>query len=250
VSQTDSSPGRPDYGLDAPEVVRRLAVIGTVACVLGMAGFFFFRASHRALAIALLSAGMFPGISLLTTVSVMVWGSKVGKLRLRDRLLDGLALRGDETVLDVGCGHGLLLIGAAKRLPRGRAVGIDLWQTEDQAGNSPDATRANARAEQVIDRIELKTGDARRLPFEEATFDAVVSSWALHNIYDREGRRQALLEIVRVLKPGGRAAILDIRHTAEYAEVFRQNGLGEIKRSRPNFTFFIPTLAVHARKPT
>jgi cyclopropane fatty-acyl-phospholipid synthase-like methyltransferase len=37
-----------------------------------------------------------------------------------------LDLRGDETVLDVGPGHGLLLIGAAKRLPRGRAMGIDL----------------------------------------------------------------------------------------------------------------------------
>jgi ubiquinone/menaquinone biosynthesis C-methylase UbiE len=186
---------------------------------------------------------------MLTTASVMVWGSRVGKLRLRDRVLDGLALRGDETVLDVGCGHGLLLIGAAKRVPRGRAVGIDLWQTEDQAGNSPDATRANARAEEVLDRIELKTGDARQLPFGDAMFDAVVSSWALHNIYDRDGRRKALLEIVRVLKPGGCVAILDIRHTAEYAEVFRQAGFVEVSRSRPCFTFFIPTFAVHARKP-
>ncbi len=185
---------------------------------------------------------------MLGTAAVMVWGSRVGKLRLRDRLLGGLAWRGDEAVLDVGCGRGLLLIGAAKRIPRGRAVGIDLWQTEDQSGNSPEATGANARAERVSDRIALETGDARRLPFGDATFDAVVSSWALHNIYDREGRRQALIEIVRVLKPGGNAAILDIRHTTEYAEVFCQCGLS-VRRSRPNFTFFIPTFAIHARKP-
>jgi hypothetical protein len=38
----------------------------------------------------------------------MLWGSKVGKLRLRDKVLNALRWRGDETVLDVGCGHGLL----------------------------------------------------------------------------------------------------------------------------------------------
>lgn len=75
----------------------------------------------------------------------MVWDCKVGKLRSRDRLLDGLALRGDETVLDVGCGRGLLLIGAAKRLTTGTAVGVDIWQTEDLSGNRPEATLESHR---------------------------------------------------------------------------------------------------------
>jgi cyclopropane fatty-acyl-phospholipid synthase-like methyltransferase len=67
----------------------------------------------------------------------MIWDSKVGKLWARDRLLDGLELRGDETVLDVGCGRGLLLIGAAKRLTTGKAPGVDIWQAEDLSGNLP-----------------------------------------------------------------------------------------------------------------
>ena len=48
--------------------------------------------------------------------SIMTWSSKVGKLRERERLMDALGLRGDETVLDVGCGRGLLLNAAARRL--------------------------------------------------------------------------------------------------------------------------------------
>jgi len=40
-------------------------------------------------------------------------------------------------VLDVGCGRGLLLIGAARRLTTGKAVGVDIWQAEDRVGNLP-----------------------------------------------------------------------------------------------------------------
>ena len=185
---------------------------------------------------------------MLLTAIWMVWGSKVGKIALRERLLDQLSLRGDERVLDVGCGRGLLLIGAAKRLSTGKAVGVDLWQAQDQSGNSPDVTLQNARAEGVADRIEIQTADARQLPFESNTFDIIVSSWALHNIYDPAERAKALHEMVRMLKPGGRLAIIDIRHTAEYAVVFRDCGLQDIHRSRPNFLFFIPSFTLQARK--
>ena len=68
----------------------------------------------------------------------MVWDSKYGKVRERERLLDLLTWTGRERVLDVGCGRGLLLIGAAKRLTTGgggSAAGIDLWQQEDLSGN-------------------------------------------------------------------------------------------------------------------
>jgi len=173
----------------------------------------------------------------------------VGKLRLRDRVLDGLALQGDEWVLDVGCGRGLLVIGAAKRLTGGKAIGVDLWQTEDQSDNHPATMLRNAQLEGVADRVEIKTGDARQLPFEANTFDVVVSSWALHNLYQVTEREKALGEIVRVLKPGGRAAIVDIRHTAEYAHVFRKHGLTEVKRSWPNFISVIPTFTLRVTKP-
>jgi len=141
-----------------------------------------------------------------------------------------------------------MLIGAAKRLRDGKAIGIDLWQKEDQSGNSREATLRNVQLENVADRVELIDGDARKLPFESGTFDVVLSSWALHNIYDRPGRGIAIREIARVLKPGGRVVIIDIRHTAEYAEVFRQCQMSEIQRAGPNYFFVIPTYIITAIK--
>ena len=123
--------------------------------------------------------------------------------------LDELGLRGDEHVLDVGCGRGAVLMLAARRLPAGRAVGADVWRRRDQSGNSRAAAERNAAAEGVAGRVELVDADARDLPFEAASFDVVVSSLAISNIRDAGGRAQALREAVRVVRPGGRLRIVD-----------------------------------------
>ena len=237
---------KPDYGVDAPKVVRNFFLLGAVALVGGLA---LGKFGPRSILMAtLVGTGIVGGSIWMATSGLMFFGSKVLKVRLRERLLDGIPWRGDERVLDVGCGRGLMLIGAAKRLTTGSAVGVDLWQTEDQSGNDPETTRANALAEAVSGRVEIKTGDARQLPFETDHFDAVLSSWALHNIYEQAGREQALREIVRVLKPGGRVVLVDIRHAREYAEVLKQAGLGDVQLSPPNFIFAIPSRVVTGRK--
>jgi len=155
-----------------------------------------------------------------------LWSSLFGKFRTRDALLNAVPWHGDEQVLDVGCGHGLMLIGAAKRLTTGHATGIDIWQNVDQANNSANATLRNAELEGV--RVDVRDGDARKIPFGDATFDVVVSSLALHNIYNAKEREQALAEIARVLKPGGHAAIFDVRHG--YAPFFERNGVTIMKK--------------------
>jgi arsenite methyltransferase len=188
------------------------------------------------------------GVASVAQAGLMVRSSRAGKLRERDRLLDRLPWRGDERVLDVGCGRGLLLIGAAKRLTTGRVVGLDLWRTRDQAGNEPAATIANAQAEGVAERVELRDGDARQLPFDSQSFDVVVSSMALHNIPGAGGRAAAVREIVRVLKPGGHLAILDFRHTGQYAAVLAAAGLGDVHRSRRRFGMYPPVRIVTATK--
>jgi SAM-dependent methyltransferase len=224
---------RPNYGIDAPNIVLTFLVIGLSGVVLSLWLRFLW----------------IPASIFLLECLVMVWGSRVGKFHARDKLLISISWQGNEKVLDVGCGHGLMLIGAAKRLRDGKATGIDLWQKEDQAGNSREATMLNVRLENVADRVELVDGDARKLPFSENAFDVVVSSWALHNIYDRAQRDAAVREIVRVLKPGGRVVIVDIRHTAEYAEIYRQGQMSEVRRTGPNFLFLIPSITLTARKP-
>jgi ubiquinone/menaquinone biosynthesis C-methylase UbiE len=122
----------------------------------------------------------------------MIWSSKVGKLRERERLLELVGLGGHEKVLDVGCGRGLLLNGAARRLTKGKAVGIDIWNKQDQSGNDPDVTRANARIEGVAERVKIVDGDARSMPFADNDFDVVVSSLAIHNIPGSEERYLAI----------------------------------------------------------
>jgi ubiquinone/menaquinone biosynthesis C-methylase UbiE len=160
----------------------------------------------------------------------MVWDSKIGKVRSRERLLQWITWTGQEQVLDVGCGRGLLLIGAAKRLTTGKAIGIDIWQAEDLSGNRPESTLENARREGVVERIEVQKADMRQMPFADNSFDVVVSRAVIHNLYKAADRAQAIGEIARVLKPGGQALIEDIRHIQEYARVFSQNSCSDVRR--------------------
>ena len=128
-----------------------------------------------------------------------------GKFVVWAELLDRLALRGDERVLDLGCGRGAVLLLAAQRLTTGRAVGVDLWRKSDQSGNAAEATRRNAVAEGVADRVELHTADMTALPFADGSFDVVLSSVAVHNIKGRAGRDRAIGEAVRRAAPGRQA---------------------------------------------
>ena len=181
-----------DYGIDAPPVVRDLFIAGVASIFAGIALNFILASIQSMVAVILLVWGVLAGVSMLVTASLMVWSSKIGKLQLRERLINSLNLRGSEIVVDAGCGRGLLLNAAARRLTTGKAIGIDLWQSADQSGNKSEITLANAKIEGVIDRVEVKTGDMRELPFEDQTVNVVVSSLAIHNIPEKEGRAKAV----------------------------------------------------------
>jgi arsenite methyltransferase len=169
------------------------------------------------------------GGQLVATTASYIYATRAGKFWVWDRILDELALRGDETVLDLGCGRGAVLLAAAKRLPHGRAIGVDIWQA-DQTDNSQQATLTNAAAEGVADRVELHTADMTALPLPDNSVDAIISSLAIHNIPDRAGRRKALDQAVRVLRPGGRLAIADLRETGQHANHLRELGWRNVQR--------------------
>jgi arsenite methyltransferase len=151
-----------------------------------------------------------------------------GKRSVWNELLNELRLRGDEHVLDIGCGRGAVLISAARRLPRGRATGADIWRLRDQTGNTRAAAERNAVAEGVSERVELVHADARDLPFPPESFDVVLSSLALSNISGDEERARALREAVRVLRPGGRMRVLDDR-ADRYAPVLQSAGCANVE---------------------
>ena len=117
---------------------------------------------------------------------------------------------------------------AAQCLTTGKAIGVDLWRTQDQSGNSIDAARRNAVAEGVADRVQCQTGDMTDLPLEDDSFDLVVSSLAIHNIAGRAGREKAIDEAVRVLRPGGRLMIVDIWATRLYRARLAELGMSEL----------------------
>jgi ubiquinone/menaquinone biosynthesis C-methylase UbiE len=190
----------------------------------------------------------------------MIVYSKDGKLRIRDEILEALPWRGDEKVLDVGCGRGLLLIGAARRLTTGKAIGVDRWVAGALTGNRPEAVLDNARLEGVLDRVEVNEGDVRQLPFGDNSFDVAVSNFVLHEVNNRAEREQMLREIVRVLKPGGRLALVDFIFTGECVRVLQGIGIADVKRVRVGsfFAFWlgavlnfglVQTYRVTARKP-
>ena len=239
---------RATYGLDAPKVVRNNAILGAAAIFAGAAAYLALRRGHPDLGASLFVDAGVAGLILLGVAAFMVWSSFVGKFAVRDRLLGKIAWRGDEHVLDIGCGRGLVLIGAAQRLPSGSAVGIDLWSQVDLSANSPDATLANAAAEGVQGRVSLQTGDARALPFADATFDVVLSMTALHNIPEKADRARALSEAMRVLKPAGTLAIFDIFKAGEYQAWMRGNGLVEVSASALILLWLVPGRILTARK--
>src|ERR1700733_7339868 len=219
--------------------MRNLFLFGTLCLLVGLFAPFPLHLGP----ISLVSqAFLWPAGFLLAEGFLFLLYVRVGKFRHRDFMLGMHTWRGDENVLDVGCGRGLLLAGAAKRIAEvsgtGHATGIDVWSNVDMGGNSAAATQRNIDLEGVSSLCTLISQPAQEMSFPDASFDVVVSNLCLHNIYDRPKRRQAIEQIMRVLKPGAVAILSDYKRTAEYAAQFRQAGfLVERRWGNPLYTF-------------
>lgn len=68
----------------------------------------------------------------------------------------------------------------------------------------------------MTDRIRLVDGDMTELPFPDASFDLVLACLAVHNLHPTARREQAIREAIRVLRPGGQVAVVDIFGTRTY----------------------------------
>jgi ubiquinone/menaquinone biosynthesis C-methylase UbiE len=110
-------------------------------------------------------------------------------------------LRPGESVLDVGCGTGMLAIEAQQRVgAAGRVCGVD------PVGDNIERARSTATRKRLA--VDFRTGVVEQLPFENDSFDAVLSTIMMHHLPD-DLRSAGLSEIARVLRPGGRLVIAD-----------------------------------------
>jgi ubiquinone/menaquinone biosynthesis C-methylase UbiE len=137
-----------------------------------------------------------------------VWLATGGKeRRLRETILDRARLVAGEAVLDVGCGTGTLAVAARRRLgPSGKVVGVD--------ASAEMVAAAGAKARKAGVQIEVEQGSAQALPFPDDSFDLVTSTLMLHHI-PKPARPGAAAEMLRVLKPGGRALVVDFATSSE-----------------------------------
>ena len=101
------------------------------------------------------------------------------------------ALDNPARVLDVGTGTGKLAAAIVQHHPRAHVVGVDFSEPMLRASN---------------EAVAFAAGDALKLPFPDASFDAVVSAFLLRNVADVE---QGIAEQVRVLRRGGRIVVLE-----------------------------------------
>lgn len=118
----------------------------------------------------------------------------------RRRTVRLVAARAPRRVLDVATGTGDLALDLARALPEARITGLDLSE------GMLAAARGKVAARGLSGRIELVQGDAERLAWPDATFDAVTVAFGVRNFGDLE---RGLSELARVLRPGGQLAVLE-----------------------------------------
>ncbi len=179
------------------------------------------------------ASGSLAGIILLPWLQVLLWifsafcgvlacdamyayhqfSSRGGNVQstIHDLVVKLLPWDGHGMCLDIGCGSAPVSIKIAKRYPAARVIGGDCWG-ETYFEYTEQQCVKNALAEGVADRVVFQHANAARLPYDDGSFDAIVSNLTFHEMsaLGRGERYKAILEALRVLKKGGAFAVQDV----------------------------------------
>ena len=161
------------------------------------------------------------GYGLITTLlwflaRFVIPGNRIDLAR---SVVKDLSLPAGARVLDIGCGLGLYAVEAAKLVPGGEVVAVDVWDPKElpprsfvhrlsrPSGHSLERAKRNATIEKVDNQIHFLNMDAGHLSFPEGSFDAITCAFVLGHLGPYG--RKVLVEAHRVLKDDGQVAIVD-----------------------------------------
>lgn len=160
-------------------------------------------------------------------------------------VLSHLDWNGKGRVLDIGCGNGALAIRIALRYPGATIDAIDYWGA--RWDYSKAVCERNGQVEGVADRLSFEKASASRLPFEDASFDLVVSNLAFHEVADTRQKSEVVREALRVLKEGGHFVFQDLFLVKSLygdpdvlMDAIRGWGIKKVELVRTNESPFIP----------
>lgn len=145
--------------------------------------------------------------------------SLLGGDRVRATFVQESALGSTDRILEIGCGTGSLMLAVKRRSPNAQVVGLD---------PDPRALEiARRKAARAGVRMQLDRGFSDALPYPDASFDRVMSSFMLHHL-DSRAKELTMREAMRVLRPGGHLDVMDFAHSPSS----RRRFLGHLARSR------------------
>ncbi|MEV4421015.1 class I SAM-dependent methyltransferase [Patulibacter sp. NPDC049589] len=218
------------YGLDRPKQARGTAGLGMLFGVLTLGSALLPNAFESGLIVLVLALLTTCITSFFVSAGLFRTGS-TKKIQAADRMLNGLELRGDEDALDLGCGTGLLCAGLAVRLPKGKVTGVDAWVQSQLTPNGRTVAKRTLSLAGVKG-VTLRTGSIRELPVQDAGFDLVVSRDCLALLPSDAARGEAVAELARALRPGGRVALLEPFCSRGLVKHLRAAGLADAERSK------------------
>lgn len=167
------------------ESIILLSIFETLSIVMGLIVLYFFYAKHQ------LSA---KGEDLQQQISALV--------------IDKIDKNASGKLLDIGCGSGILSVELAMKCPLISIYGVDYWR--GMWGYSKEECEKLARSYEVAERITFERCSAASLPFEDESFDFVISNMVFHEVADAQDKREVIKEALRVLKKNGLFVFQDL----------------------------------------
>jgi ubiquinone/menaquinone biosynthesis C-methylase UbiE len=150
-------------------------------------------------------------------------------------------------LLDVGCGSGVLSVELAVKCPGLKIQAIDYWGS--MWGYSKEKCENLAKKYNVADRIKFERASASALPFDDETFDVVISNMVFHEVADAKDKREVIKEALRVLKKGGQFVFQDLLSNKklygssdDLVQYVKDLGIEDVSFMRTNEQLSIPTL--------